>query len=205
MPKVITMPHGAWGKDAADWPGTAEEWREAMNQAEEEAEAKAQIEGQAKASIVPARAALVATEDELAAARLTPKVIVDQLLYADVAQIVAPGATGKTTLLLYMALRIALGEPLFGQRVISPGATLIVTAEDQRERLLARLREIMARMPLTPEERAKVLASVLIWERRQSATDHPGGRHQRRLRGPTAFDHRLRPPGVIRGQRTGGE
>jgi hypothetical protein len=63
-----------------------------------------------------------------------------------------------------MALRIALGEPLFGQRVISPGDTLIVTAEDQRERLLARLREIMARMPLTPEERAKVLASVLVWD-----------------------------------------
>jgi hypothetical protein len=113
---------------------------------------------------VPARSALVATEEELAAAHLTPRCIVDQLLYADVAQIVAPGATGKTTLLLYMALRIALGEPLFGLRVVSPGSTLIVTAEDQRERLLARLREIMALLPLAPEERATVLASILIWD-----------------------------------------
>mgnify|MGYP000865133986 CR=1 FL=1 len=159
------VPRGPNGeKDPNDWAqsGQVHVIEEAVRQAEAEADGNAKTES--KGSIVPSRAALVATEEELAVARLTPKVIVDQLLYADVAQIVAPGATGKTTLILYMALRIALGELLFGQRVITPGETVIVTAEDQRERLLARLREIMARMPLSPEERAKVLASVLIWD-----------------------------------------
>lgn len=160
MVKQVEMPSGDWGNDAADWQGTSEEWREKMGQAEREAEDKATN----RESAIPSRAALVATEEEIAAARLTPKVIVDEFLYADVAQMVAPGATGKTTLFLYMAVRIALGAPLFGLRVVTPGATLIVTAEDQRERLLARLREIMARMPLAPEERAKVLSSILVWD-----------------------------------------
>ncbi len=169
MAKVIQMPSGPWGNDAADWQGSPEEWRKKMAAAEAasetgQAEQETGAEGTDRESAVPSRAALVATEEELAAARLTPKVIVDQLLYADVAQIVAPGATGKTTLLLYMAVQIALGAPLFGLRVVSPGATLIVTAEDQRERLLARLREIMARMPLSTEDRGKVLASILIWD-----------------------------------------
>ena len=38
MPKVVTLPHGEWGKDAADWPGTSEQWRERLRQAEREAE-----------------------------------------------------------------------------------------------------------------------------------------------------------------------
>jgi len=61
-----------------------------------------------------------------------------------VAQVVAPGGTGKTTLLLYEAAMIALGAPLWGLRIEQPGWTLFVTAEDRREHLVAHLREIVA-------------------------------------------------------------
>lgn len=113
---------------------------------------------------VPSRADLIGTEDELAKASLAPRCIVEAMLFADVAQLVAPGGTGKTTLMLYEAVCIALGRSLYGLRVLSPGWTLFVTAEDRRERLLARLREILARMDLTPEDRALVLRSVVIWD-----------------------------------------
>lgn len=43
----------------------------------------------------PAPEALIVTEEELAAARLTPRCIVREHTYADVAQVVAPGSTGK--------------------------------------------------------------------------------------------------------------
>jgi RecA-family ATPase len=104
------------------------------------------------------------TEAELAAARLTPDCIVSQYLYADVAQLAGPGAAGKTTLVLYEALRIVLGRPVFGLPVRRPGWVLIVTAEDARPRLVARLRELMAHEPMTPEARALVLRSIRIWD-----------------------------------------
>lgn len=52
---------------------------------------------------------------------------------------VAPGGTGKTTLILYEAICIALGLPLYGLEVKKPGPVLILTAEDSREMLLYRL------------------------------------------------------------------
>lgn len=152
-------PRGPNGeKDPNDWAKAGQ--AHVIHEAVEQAESK----GASKKTVVPSRASLIPTEEEIAVASLTPKCIVDQLLYADVAQIVAPGGTGKTTILLHVAIRIALGESVFGLRAVNPGWTLIVTAEDQRERLLARKREIMARMALTPEERAKILQSVLVWD-----------------------------------------
>jgi len=112
----------------------------------------------------PRPEALEITPEELAMAELTPRCIVDSYLYADVAQLVAPGGTGKTTIVLREAVCIALGRPLYGLRVFNPGWTLIVTAEDARARLVARLREIMAALDLTPEERATVMRSVRIWD-----------------------------------------
>lgn len=113
---------------------------------------------------VPDRAALTPTDDEIAAASLTPRCIVENYLYADVGQLVGPGGTGKTTKLLYEAACIALGWPLWGLRTTAPGWTLFVTAEDQRERLIARLREICAAMELTPDQRQQVFRSVLFWD-----------------------------------------
>jgi RecA-family ATPase len=104
------------------------------------------------------------TNEELSAARLAPACIVDRYLYADVALLVAPGKTGKTTLLLYEAVHIVLGLPLYGLDVKGPGNVLIITAEDPRERLVARLREVMNSLSLDDEQRWKVTERIQIWD-----------------------------------------
>lgn len=110
----------------------------------------------------PSRTALVVTQEELSAARLSPRCIVKHYLYADVAQIIAPGGTGKTTMLLHEATCIALGRPVWGMSVEDQGWTLFVTKEDRREQLVARLREIMADAGLSDNERRVVLGSVMV-------------------------------------------
>jgi RecA-family ATPase len=112
----------------------------------------------------PARGEMVPTKEEMDNATLAPRCIVDRYLFADVATMIAPGGVGKTTLLLFEAACIALGRPLHGLKVINPGWTLIVSAEDARPRLLARLGQIIAALELTQEETALVLARVLIWD-----------------------------------------
>jgi len=102
--------------------------------------------------------------EELTRAELTPKCIVENHLYADLAQRVAPGGTGKPTLPLWEAIHIVLGIDLYGCKVVTPGWVLIITAEDRRERLVARLRLIMEAMELSPVQRAKVLRGVLPWD-----------------------------------------
>ena len=98
------------------------------------------------------------------AARLTPTCFVENLAFADVAVLQAPGSTGKTTLVIYEAICMALGIPLYGNKILKTGWTLFVTAEDQRERLLARIREIGRAMDLTPEQMQVVRESVIIWD-----------------------------------------
>lgn len=81
---------------------------------------------------------------ELMSARLTPTCIVEQYLYADVALLPAPGGAGKSTLMLYEAACIAGGaESLYGRRVVTHGPVVYLTGEDDRERLVARLREVI--------------------------------------------------------------
>ncbi len=102
--------------------------------------------------------------DAMTAARLHPRCIVENLLYADLAVVNAEGGTGKTTLLLYEAIHIALGRDLWGCRVANPGRTLFITAEDGEELLQARLREVMAALNLTDYERRKVCENFMIWD-----------------------------------------
>lgn len=123
-----------------------------------------EVEVAEPAQRVPARKTLTITDAELSEASLTPKCIVDAYLYADLAQLVAPGGTGKTTIFLYEAVRIALGRHVWGLKVLAPGWVLIVTAEDQRERLVGRLREIMAEMGLSDTDRQRVMRDVLVWD-----------------------------------------
>jgi len=112
----------------------------------------------------PSRDELSISDLELATANLTPTCFVEEYLYADVANLSAPGGTGKTTLVLYEAICIALERPVHGMKVMKPDWTLIITAEDQRERLVARLREIMNSMRLGDDERKVVMRSVLPWD-----------------------------------------
>lgn len=113
---------------------------------------------------VPPRSRLAITTEELEGASLTPRCIVESHTYADLAQIVAPGGTGKTTLLLHELICIAIARPVWGLKVKKPGWSLIVTAEDQRERLVARTREIMDAMGLSPMERKRVVSDLAIWD-----------------------------------------
>ncbi|MFZ1546389.1 MAG: AAA family ATPase [Candidatus Nitrotoga sp.] len=95
-------------------------------------------------------------------ARSTPDCIVQNLLFADVAVFIAAGGMGKTTLKLFEAIHIALGLPLYGLTIFKPGAVLIITAEDSREMLVARLREIAKAMELNDSQIAIVMQRVRI-------------------------------------------
>lgn len=121
----------------------------------------AEPQAEAPAWAVPA----AATPDEWTRARLAPRCIVENYLFADVAALIAPGSTGKTTMTLYEAACIALGLPLWGLRVAAPGPVLIVTAEDRREFLVARLREICTALALTDAQTARVRELVRIDDR----------------------------------------
>jgi regulatory protein RepA len=102
------------------------------------------------------------SEAEMNAAHLTPDCIVENLLFADVGVEIAPGGIGKTTVTIRAAIGIALGRPVFGETVRKPGRVLVLTAEDSRQILVARLRACMAAMELTEAERRTVLDGVRI-------------------------------------------
>ena len=104
------------------------------------------------------------TEADLNAAKLHPRCIVLNQLYADLALVAAAGGVGKTTTELYEAICIAIGRDLWGCKVINPGKTLFITAEDSSDLLAARLREIMDAMGLTPDERRIARESIAVWD-----------------------------------------
>lgn len=99
---------------------------------------------------------------EMTQARLTPRVIVPDLLYADVRIRNAAGGTGKTTMALFEAATVAMGRQLWGRDTGDTRRTVIITREDSREILAARLREVMRGMGLTDGDMAHVLNMVRI-------------------------------------------
>ena len=101
---------------------------------------------------------------EMAGAKLHPKCIVEGYLYADLAATIAEGGTGKTTVMLYESIHIALGWPIWGNRVVHPGRTLYVTAEDGKDILSARLNKLMEALALTDEQRQTVADSIMVWD-----------------------------------------
>jgi len=102
------------------------------------------------------------SDNEWWAARVAQPPIVDRWFYEDVGCFIAPGGTGKTTLLLFQVIHIVLGRELFGYEVTNPGPVVILTAEDSRETLVARLRQMCFQMSLTPEEIQTVREEVII-------------------------------------------
>jgi RecA-family ATPase len=167
----IKLPRGPNGeKDPNDYAksGNFEALDEAIAQAEAEAANDGEAEDKAKDEpedfAPPPRRALTATMQELLDAKLTPRCIVEDYLYADVAQIFAPGSVGKTTMLLYEAVNILTRPTIWGLRVVNPGWFLFVTKEDQRERLLARQLRIMRGMRLSDAEIEKVMSELIIWD-----------------------------------------
>lgn len=102
------------------------------------------------------------TEDEWWHARSSQPPIVDRWFYEDVGCFVAPGGTGKTTLLLFQVIHIVLGRMLFGYDVLAAGPVIILTAEDSRETLVARLRQMCIQMQLTDAEIRTVREDVIV-------------------------------------------
>jgi RecA-family ATPase len=107
----------------------------------------------------------VASVAEWNSARLNPGCVVENYMFGDVALLIAPGSTGKTTATLYEAICIVLGRPLWGLTVVKPGPVLVVTAEDRREFLVARLREICLELHLDDAEQEQVRRMVRIDDR----------------------------------------
>lgn len=61
----------------------------------------------------------------------------------------ADGGTGKTTLKLFEAICLALGDRFLGFRCITPGKTLFITGEDTDAKLKAMLGQILRQMGMT--------------------------------------------------------
>lgn len=101
---------------------------------------------------------------ELRAMHLSPRCLLPKMLFADVRCRIAAGGTGKTTLALFEAATLALGRPLWGRQPDSPVNTFVVTREDGREIMLARLRAIMDDMLLGDTEQIEVLGRLRIMD-----------------------------------------
>lgn len=100
------------------------------------------------------------TEDEAAVAQLHPRMLVKNYLYADLRNLISAGGVGKTTMLLHEAVQGALGRSIWKRDVEAPFTTVIITKEDSREILIARLKRIMDQMALTAAQREAVFARV---------------------------------------------
>jgi RecA-family ATPase len=140
--------------------------------------------------------------DELDAATLHPPCIVENYLFADLSLVAAAGGTGKTTTLIYEAVCIALGRPVWGLRVCRPGATLFITAEDPKSLFVARLREILNAMDLNQYERQKALSRVNVWDvsadvERLAELDKAGNIRLTGLADRIVEAYRDNPPAVI--------
>lgn len=102
------------------------------------------------------------SDDETNAAKLQPRVLVENYLYADLRNLIAAGGVGKTTMLLHEAVCGALGRPIWGNSVPAAFTTVFVTKEDSREIFAGRLRELMREMELSDDERSMVYARVFV-------------------------------------------
>ena len=121
---------------------------------------------------VPSFAELRTKPAERKAAKLAPRCIVERYWWCDVGLVVGAGGTGKSTLLAYQAIHVALGRDLWGLKVVTPGKVLFVSREDQRERFAARLEAIENGLGLSDSEREIVDESVLFWD----LTNEPGAK-----------------------------
>lgn len=104
---------------------------------------------------------IISTE-EWTHSRLHPNSIVENYLFADVGILIAPGGVGKTTLILYEAICLVLGIQLYGRIIHKPGRVVIVSAEDSREQIIARLVRIASSMELSTEQIEHIKNNVLI-------------------------------------------
>jgi RecA-family ATPase len=102
--------------------------------------------------------------------------------------ICAPGATGKTTLLIDLCVSIATGLPFLGRAVERPGSTVLISLEDDLGDLLAVWQEVVrTRVESNPDllERCRIgnrLFSHVTLQQRPTFATHDG-----RMMVPTAY------------------
>ena len=104
------------------------------------------------------------TPNEWTFSKATPRVIIDYLIYQDVGTLIAAGGTGKTTFILWLAIHVILGVDFAGRKIAAPGRVVLLTAEDSREMLVARLRSMFFEMfpqgTMSDAERDAKLAAI---------------------------------------------
>lgn len=91
-----------------------------------------------------------------------PLFVVERYLPVDVAALVAPGGTGKTTLVQYEGVHIALGLPLYGLTIERPGPVVFITGEDDKAAFEHRLYHLVEGLGLTPAQRDTLRANIYI-------------------------------------------
>jgi hypothetical protein len=101
--------------------------------------------------------AALPTRDELLGPPYQPPMIVEGYLQQDAGGVVAPGETGKSTLMIYEAVHVILGRDLYGKKIARAGAALYITAEDERAAVMGRLNDICRALELSEKEQRKVL------------------------------------------------
>jgi len=159
MTKITTViaPCSELGNDPNDF-------RDVPDYMEKLAPVESESSGKKQLMPFPPVASLITTEEEMQAAKLAPKCIAKDYIYANLRSVIAAGGTGKTTLCLHESVMISLGRDVWGCKVHNPGWTLFVSAEDERERLIALKRSIIDELELDKKERATAIKSLVFWD-----------------------------------------
>lgn len=103
-----------------------------------------------------------ATLEQLMGDPYEPPVIVEGYLLEDVAGFAGPGGLGKSTLLLREHVHVVLGLELYSRRVVRPGPTLYVSAEDAADVVWSRVNWICRALQLSDEQKRRVLESFYV-------------------------------------------
>jgi RecA-family ATPase len=114
------------------------------------------------AQLDPLRNPVPVTRVSMHTARRGRPEIVEGMYFADVGHIAAPGSTGKTTVLLYHCIQIAIGGIIFGHEVLQSGPVVYVTAEDDAESIQYRLGQMCKELELTNDDIDLVCGNVQI-------------------------------------------
>lgn len=106
-------------------------------------------------------------EDLLNTSKLKKPQLFEHWSAEDISITTADGGTGKTTLKLYEAICLALGERFLGFNCVQPGKTLFITGEDTDKKLAAMLGQIVRQMgffesPIYNDKIQTILNSIVV-------------------------------------------
>ena len=91
--------------------------------------------------------------------------IPDIIIANQISMLAAAGGSGKSFLMLYMALCVASGAPFFGFPVPAAASVLYVSAEDDKEIVKRRIRAVASGMDMTFEQQVLMRENLHLWDR----------------------------------------